>query len=458
MWFLLSCYLIVFFKECHFAIAYNYSLRDKLAMNVVDSASTRWTGTAELQTLNRNDSLEYLDRQVKTSPQWSALIVYGGKSVGKSTMIIKKIKEWRDDGHLVVDVNLHGQSMSPDNLLNYFVEEYVEGCEKVNKIAGFSNILKNKITKTNRISKRVNFVWTIVTGALKVLPFSTQLFTDDSKKKIDSAQLGAVLVNALVDSLKNEELSGKFKDIFVAFINALEEEAVKGNRPILIIREAQQLIDNTVSEGTMEVAKSLFKCFEQYKLGEKRLAVIMESSEDLWGKLSGYVSLSPESFEELLVKQWSKEEGYEELVNRLQVFTSDEYAKLWDAVGGHAGQLFNLYEDLRIGLTLDEAIDKRNHIGINRLNSMIAAPAGCDYEDLIQNNVRKNDALDIVIQRRRDFLKLLRDSGFHMSNEEVPRDYYHTVQYLCKKNVLWKDLNVITPLHKVYENAIIVCT
>ena len=458
MRFLFSCYLIVFFKECHLAIAFNHRLRHKLAMNVVDSASTRWTGTSELPQLNRNDSLEYLDGHVKKTPQRYALIVYGGKSVGKATIIIKKIKEWRDDGHLVVDVNLKGQSMSPDDLLKYFVEEYVKGCEKVNKVAGFSNILKNKITKTNRISKRVNFVWTIVTGALKVLPFSTQLFTDGSKKKIGSAQLGAVHVNALVDSFKNEELSGKFKDKFVAFINALEEEALNGNRPILIIREAQQLIDSTVSDGTIEVAKSLFKCFEQYKLGEKRLAVIMESSEDLWGKLSGYVSLSPESFEELLVKQWSKEEGYEELVNRLQVFTSDEYAKLWDAVGGHAGQLFNLYEDLRIGLTLDEAIDKRNHIGINRLNSMIAAPAGCDYEDLIQNNVRKNDALDIVIQRRRDFLKLLRDSGFHMSNEEVPRDYYHTVQYLCKKNVLWKDLNVITPLHKVYENAIIVCT
>ena len=113
MRFLFSCYLIVFFKVCHLAIAFNYSLRHKLAMNIVGSVSTRWTGTAELPTLNRNDSLEYLDGHVKKSPQRYALIVYGGKSVGKATIIIKKIKEWRDDGHLVVDVNLKGLRMSP---------------------------------------------------------------------------------------------------------------------------------------------------------------------------------------------------------------------------------------------------------------------------------------------------------------------------------------------------------
>ena len=69
------------------------------------------------------------------------------------TIIIKKIREWRDDGQVVVDIYLNGQSMNPDELLNYFVEKYVSGCEKVNKITRFSDIPKNKVSKTKRISK-----------------------------------------------------------------------------------------------------------------------------------------------------------------------------------------------------------------------------------------------------------------------------------------------------------------
>ena len=69
---------------------------------------------------------------------------------------------------------------------------------------------------------------------------------------------------------------------------------------------------------------------------------------------------APESFRELHVKQWSKDEVYEELVNKFKVFTTEEFEKVWDTVGGHAGQLFQLYEDLRCGLPLDQAIDNRN--------------------------------------------------------------------------------------------------
>ena len=457
MLFSLFCYLIVFLKECDLAIAINYRLSHKLVMNAVVSDSSRWEGMAELPAIDHKIYLEHLEQHVKKSPQRNVLIVYGGKSVGKSTIITKKIEEWRGNGHVVVDVDLWGQKMIPDDLLNQFVNEYVKGCEMVNKTAGISDSPKNKMAKTNRISKRVNIVWTKVTGALKALPFSTQLFIDDSKKKIYSAQLRAALVNALVDSFKNEELSCKFEDKFVAFINTLEDEALKGNRPILIIRDAQQLIDNTVSEGTMKVAKSLFQCFEKYKQGEKKLAVIIESSEYLWNKLRSHVRLSPESFRGLLVKQWSKEEGHEELVNKFEIFTSEEFEKVWNAVGGHAGQLFDLYEDLRNGTPLEQAIDNKNYFYVNAVRSLMIAREGCDYEDLIENNVSKSVAFEIVIRRRRDFLRMLKDSGFRIDETEIPLKLYPTVEYLCKMNILWRDNNDVTPLHKVIESAINVC-
>ena len=53
----------------------------------------------------------------------------------------------------------------------------------------------------------------------------------------------------------------------------------------------------------MEVAKSLFQCFDKYKLGEKKIAVIIESSEYLWSKLRSQVRSSLESFRELHVIQ-----------------------------------------------------------------------------------------------------------------------------------------------------------
>ena len=70
-------------------------------------------------------------------------------------------------------------------------------------------------------------------------------------KEFESAKLRAVLVNALVDSFKNEVLNRKLRVKFVAFLHALEMEALNGDRPILDIREAQQLIDNKFSDQNL---------------------------------------------------------------------------------------------------------------------------------------------------------------------------------------------------------------
>ena len=63
------------------------------------------------------------------------------------------------------------------------------------------------------------------------------------------------------------------------------------------------------------------------------------------------------------------------------------------------------------------------------LNSVIETPEGCDYEDMIQKNVNKDVALDTVIRRRRNFLKMLRDCGLCKVDTEVSMELYQTVQY-----------------------------
>ena len=142
-------------------------------------------------------------------------------------------------------------------------------------------------------------------------------------------------------------------------------------------------------------------------------------------------------------------------MNRLQLFKSEEFERVWDTVGDHAGQLFDSYEDLRNGTPFDQAIDNKKHLGAHALTDMIEAPEGCNYEDLIQRNVSKDAASQTVIRRRREFLQLLIDSKFCIHTIEVPLDFNFTIQYLCRTNILWRD-DEITPLHTVFENAIIV--
>ena len=60
-----------------------------------------------------------------------------------------------------------------------------------------------------------------------------------------------------------------------------------------------------------------------------------------------------------------------------------------------SGQLFDLYEDLRNGTPLEQAIDNKNYFGVTTLGSLMIAREGCDYEDLIQNNISKSVAFEL---------------------------------------------------------------
>lgn len=133
---------------------------------------------------------------------------------------------------------------------------------------------------------------------------------------------------------------------YLSFLTLLEDQAInRNNSPILIIRKVQKLVDNP-SIDSNELFSTLFTCFEQYKEGTKNVSVIIESAviiEYLWSDLKRQIRTSPESFKAYQVKLWSKEEGLEELVNTMQIFTNEEYEKVGNAVGCHPGQLFDLH-------------------------------------------------------------------------------------------------------------------
>ena len=162
------------------------------------------------------------------------------------------------------------------------------------------------------------------------------------------------------DEFKKEEQDGKVRDNLSEFLNKLEMEAEEGNRPILVIREAQKLVDESLPMETKRVFKALLQCFESYSDGKKNVSIIIESSEYTLANLRQYIISLPQSFQLCQVKPWSKDVGYQELVERYQVFTAEEYERVWDTVGGHAGQLFSLHSYLRLGWNLNQAIESMN--------------------------------------------------------------------------------------------------
>jgi hypothetical protein len=149
------------------------------------------------------------------------------------------------------------------------------------------------------------------------------------------------------------------------------------------------------------------------------------------------VKSSPQSFKEYQVQQWSKEEGYNELVIIHEIFTAEEYEKVWNAVGGHGGEIFDLHCDLRRGMTLEEAIDAKNRATENMLISIIEGPEGRDCYKMLKKEVDPEDALRSAKIERRNFLRELKNSNYVAYNKDNYINYDLTIDYLFKSNILW---------------------
>ena len=135
------------------------------------------------------------------------------------------------------------------------------------------------------------------------------------------------------------------------------------------------------------------------------------------------------------------------------MFTAEEYERVWDTVGGHAGQLFSLHSYLRLGWNLNQAIESMNSECARMLIYILEGREGSDYKTLIELGVNDEKALNLCIQSRRDLLTQLANSHFSMATDKVSLDQKLTLRYLCMSNVLWMDVHMITPIHQTYQNA-----
>lgn len=106
-------------------------------------------------------------------------------------------------------------------------------------------------------------------------------------------------------------------------------------RPILIVRELINLDNKTLS--------ACLRSMEKTKEGDMLFPVILETSDNLWFNVPA-VKKSRASFEPYYVRDMTFEEGRYELVERMQMWSQEEYKLIYAEIGGHGESYRTLWE------------------------------------------------------------------------------------------------------------------
>ena len=407
------------------------------------SDSKRWRNEEPLIALDHQDYSNTLETYVNSVPKVNVLMIHGLKAVGKSRQILLKIDKWRSEDYLVLDIYLKDRTVSTEEVLKLLFVKY---CQEIGKKGDYSSVEKILEEGINSFFddkyKKISSMMEKINAALKTLPSSDHVGDEKVRVALNSIDFMTTVTGIIVDEFNEQETrDSKVRYKFSSFLNNLEKEASKGKKIILIICEAQKLVDKSLDQDAQRIFHNLFQCFEEYKYGNRKVSVIIESSE-----LINYVSSSPQSYRRCRVDSWSKEVGYQEAVVRHNVFTKEEYEVVWDVVGGHAGQMYALHEFLRDGRTLSDAIQSLNIETAKLLTSIVEGRQGVD-------SVAAQKSDDISIINRRDFLTQLTMSNFKIARNEVTPEQQDVLKYLCTKNVLWIDGNSVIPIHQTYRNV-----
>jgi len=217
--------------------------------------------------------------------------------------------------------------------------------------------------------------------------------------------------------------------------------------PIVIIREIQKL-DHLIEDQELgkETFRRLFEHFQPRKQGTSKVPVIIETSDFLWSRVQ-QMSESRESFKPYRVQHFNKEEIKDILVfckdSRIQeqIFTEEEFNKVWEHTGGHQGTLYTLHDSLIAGETLDGIIEAQKRDFFGWLRGVIV--------DIETDNKDKKIK---ILNERKDFLLILKQNNYELKSEEPENN--SIMLYFLNKNVLFYDGKIVTPQNKPIINAI----
>ena len=130
-------------------------------------------------------------------------------------------------------------------------------------------------------------------------------------------------------------------------------------QPILVVREFL----NFEKQSRLE----LFQSLEGMKEGKFQFPVILETSDFLWVH-DQPVTKSFDSFRPYIMKEITRDEGREEMVNKYKMWTEEEFDKIFEALGGHTGSYQLLWSVMKEReLNLDNCIQYVKKMSYNHL-------------------------------------------------------------------------------------------
>jgi len=110
-----------------------------------------------------------------------------------------------------------------------------------------------------------------------------------------------------------------------------------------------------------------------------------------------------------LLNNLKKEEIKDILVNckdervKEQIFTEEEFEKVWEHTGGHQGTLYTLHDSLVDGETLDGIIEAQKRDFFGWLRGVI-----------VEVDKNKKDEEDKIIKERENFLIKLQENNYQL--------------------------------------------
>lgn len=318
-------------------------------------------------------------------PQFVKVII-GPKDAGKSTGIVKLIPEWKQLGHMIVDLDLKGTSHSMDGkramrmisnqlmrqLIEYDFTSYGKIYECTRKHCGEHsghkwNAMGVIVWMIVWVTRNTQFVYYLGATISAILSYQ---YIDQIRRVyrnfpkifwMITVSIGLFhvfilgmwlafphILHEAAQPLNNNLENGDWTTL-ICYMNCITE-ARPSNRTILLIREIINFERDTLNE--------CLRAMEKFKQNGMLFPIILETSDFLWFEVPA-IKKSRSSFEPYLIREMTFDEGNEEVVMRNGMFNTSDYHLIYSTIGGHAGSYARLWFYIRYQkLTLRESLQK----------------------------------------------------------------------------------------------------
>ena len=246
--------------------------------------------------------------------------------------------------------------------------------------------LVSEMVKCARQNWRGFFGWAITLALILFLCYYLLFFNTTTTELSQWAY-------PLAEHIKNADWK-----LLVCSLNALTHCAPHSH-PILMFREFSALENSS---------RTLFlKALENMKQGNVHFPVYIETSDFEWEP----IIKSSDSFCSYYVKPMTYEEGFTDLVERYNIWTEEEYKKVYEAVGGHLGSLNTLYQSHKLQhFNLQAAIERMDRSAMSRLIASLKLVANeseaevflfrlCRFSNFLVKMKKTSPAIDTLLDR-----------------------------------------------------------